>query len=207
MNQEFLNELKNKYPGTKFKLTGMYPTIIFHDNRYSQMSDGFLTTVSMLLNKYFDKEDRKNIFIAYDSLGKIKDLETQDNNYILCYVDGHKAFFTRQSLDDQWGDDWNDFPYYGNAGEPYSKNNNDIIKVYFDTEHDFVPPYIIDGPEYSVEQINNGDVPWIIYSTQRKVDGSYLTMIRAIFAGTTLDDFKRIILADEGEIYMKVKSE
>jgi hypothetical protein len=30
---------------------------------------------------------------------------------ILCYIDDDYAYFTEQSLDKQWGDDWNDAPY------------------------------------------------------------------------------------------------
>lgn len=37
----------------------------------------------------------------------------------LCYIDGPWAFFTTQSLDKQWGDDWNDAPYEHNAGDPH----------------------------------------------------------------------------------------
>lgn len=36
-----------------------------------------------------------------------------------CYVEGNRAWFTTQSLDKQWGDDWNDAPYEHNAGRPY----------------------------------------------------------------------------------------
>lgn len=38
----------------------------------------------------------------------------------LCYVDGNRAYFTTQPLDQQWGDDWDDAPYEHNAGTPYT---------------------------------------------------------------------------------------
>jgi len=38
---------------------------------------------------------------------------------VLCYVRHGFAHFTTQSLDKQWGDDWNDAPYEHNAGTPY----------------------------------------------------------------------------------------
>lgn len=42
----------------------------------------------------------------------------RQNEPVLCYVDGGKAYFTTQKLEDQWGDDWDDAPYEHNAGIP-----------------------------------------------------------------------------------------
>lgn len=44
------------------------------------------------------------------------------DNYVLCFVKGNRAYFTRKDLDEQWGDDWDDRPYEYNAGEPYYEN-------------------------------------------------------------------------------------
>lgn len=46
--------------------------------------------------------------------------ESMTSSPILCYVDRPWAYFTTQSLSEQWGDDWNDAPYEYNAGPPYS---------------------------------------------------------------------------------------
>lgn len=42
------------------------------------------------------------------------------DDFKLCYINGSTAYFTTLSLDDQWGDDWDDAPYEHNAGTPYS---------------------------------------------------------------------------------------
>lgn len=116
----------------------------------------------------------------------------------LCYVNKCWAYFTTNSLKDQWGDDWNDAPYEYNAGEPYEwaeyrkVPEYEIMKVAFDG--DLLPPG--DGftnSPYSVDTINKGVVPWL-----RTWDGD----IR-IFAGVTLEEFKRLIKDAGGDLYIK----
>jgi hypothetical protein len=47
---------------------------------------------------------------------------------ILCYVSENFAWFTTRSLEEQWGDDWDDAPYEHNAGEPYGPCWHNIPK-------------------------------------------------------------------------------
>lgn len=136
----------------------------------------------------------------------------------LCYVSGCWAFFTTQTLDKQWGDDWNDAPYEHNAGTPYGptilykttgpeKDPKDwnpdgtpkweIIKVAW--EGDFETPS--DGHNnspFSVEQINAGAIAWLRASRWR----SDCKII--IPAGTPLDEFKTLIEAGGGHVYKRV---
>ena len=112
-----------------------------------------------------------------------------------------ELFFTTQDLKDQWGDDWDDAPYEHNAGYPYTPFRPDLtvekrVKDFPDCWHDngdpkwvvyrvlvkfdhgvMFPNYGYTNCPFSVEDINNGDVPWI--------DGSGCV----VYAGTTYKDF------------------
>lgn len=110
----------------------------------------------------------------------------------LCYVDGNFAYFTSQTLENQWGDDWDDNPYEHNAGVPYGPGKGEyweIKKVAFDGG--FNLPHEL-GYCVSVERINRGEVAWLIGN---KV---------CISAGTTLADFIRLVNEEGGDVYMPV---
>lgn len=139
---------------------------------------------------------------------------------ILCYVDGDFAYFTTQSLDKQWGDDWDDAPYEHNAETPYTpcwhrekgdcqcdickrEWNKDgtpkwrIIKVAF--EGMFSRP--CDGAmnsRWSVRDINKKCVPWL---SQPYINDNPVS----IYAGTTLKKFKELILKGGGTVYEEAK--
>jgi hypothetical protein len=85
---------------------------------------------------------------------KIEDYKT----YQLCYVESMRLYFT-DNFSDQWGDDWNDYPYEMNSGEPYEDNDHHIFKLYYYGE-DFTTPYV--KGDYSVEEINKDSVAWLI---------------------------------------------
>lgn len=204
MHEEFMKELKDRCPGVKFKLISDYPVTILHDNHDTLTSDDFYSKLCLSINKHFDKEERSKVHIAFDTLGKVRKTKPKGGEYVLCYMDGNKAYFTNQPLHKQWGDDWDDAPYECNAGDPYEGEGTDIIKLYVDVESGIALPTDDWGAHYSVKEINSGEVPWIFYTAFKVLNGKYLSMTRAIFAGTTLEDFKRIILADKGEVYMKV---
>lgn len=131
--------------------------------------------------------------------------------YRLCYIDGHKAWFT-DSFENQWGDDFDDAPYECNAEEPYDswseliEDNEDMFKrkyihhpiehkvLYFDPgikwDYCYLP---CDRGMFSVEQINKGITPWI-WSEDFKID-----------AGTTYEDFIKIVEENGGTIYERRK--
>lgn len=118
---------------------------------------------------------------------------------VLCYVESPWAFFTTQKLEDQWGDDWNDIPYEHNAGTPYTPipergESWEIIKVAYDDADLLTPDYGSWGNSpWSVEAINARQIPWL----------RTYQFGTAIFAGTTLSEFKRIIGSIGGEVYVR----
>ncbi|MDB4312188.1 hypothetical protein N9937_02035 [bacterium] len=80
----------------------------------------------------------------------------------LIYVDGPFAYFTDE-FDKAWGDDWDDVPYEHNAGHPYGRY---FVIMYDNRENGYGIPRSpnhghLNSP-YSVDDINNMHVPWII---------------------------------------------
>jgi hypothetical protein len=129
---------------------------------------------------------------------------------VLCYVSGSAAYFTTQSLDEAWGDDWNDAPYEHNSGEPYEWRPTVryagstepipnpqpewfIVTVYWYGPFE-TPDYPHSNSPWSVDRINRGDLPWLrdLYGKPPRP---------SIWAGTTLDDFKAAIWAAGGRIW------
>lgn len=120
---------------------------------------------------------------------------------VLCYVREPWAYFTTQALDKQWGDDWNDAPYEHNAGHPYGPYGDELLNKAWE-----IVVVAYDGPfetpcegqlnsRWSVEQINAGAVAWLRshrYSSAPPV---------VIPAGTTLDEFRRLIVRGGGRVY------
>lgn len=118
---------------------------------------------------------------------------------ILCYIDGSWAYFTTQSLQKQWGDDWDDKPYEHNAGNPYGPHGNDkpwdIVKVAWDG--DLYPP--CEGhlnSNWSVKDINHKCVPWLSQPYDKSLN---------IWAGTKLSRFKKLIHDGGGSVYVEEK--
>lgn len=117
----------------------------------------------------------------------------------LCYVDGNKAFFT-DNFEKQWGDDWNDAPYEHNAEEPYTnyfensvKYKIEIKEVYFEIPYyNYLPCDNYSNSPYSVEMINNGAIAWIT------------TEDFFIKAGTSIEEFVKIIKDNKGKIFFEV---
>lgn len=78
----------------------------------------------------------------------------------------HYAFFTPKSLDEQWGDDWNDAPYEHNAGWPY---DSDIVEVNENNvatrieEYDILKvPFAIKSYNYALPCDNHLNSPWSV---------------------------------------------
>lgn len=108
----------------------------------------------------------------------------------LCLILGDWAYFT-PDLANEWGDDWDDAPYQDNAGPPYGKNGP-CIKVAF--ESDLSLPYE-NGGRWSVQQVNRKVVPWLW-------DRYNPDPVTTIWAGATLSEFKAIIEALGGRVYI-----
>ena len=121
----------------------------------------------------------------------------------LCYVTNQWAYFTTQPLDKQWGDDWNDWPYEHNAGEPYEYGDRDrergdqpweIVKIAFEGPL-FTPAGLAGGRScYSVEQINAGAVAWLTKA--------YTKPVVNIYAGATVAEFINLVKEAGGKVYL-----
>ncbi len=126
----------------------------------------------------------------------------KSQSQILCYVCQPWAYFTTQSLETQWGDDWNDAPYQHNAGEPYeylphNEKRGDkpweITKVAYDGPL-YAPCDLLEG-NFSVEQINKGEIPWL--TQQTFADERPIT----IPAGATLENFCILVKKAGGKVF------
>lgn len=128
-------------------------------------------------------------------LKKIKDI----NEYKLCFVaDGH-AWFTKLSLDEQNGSDWDDAPYEHNADPPEEDEN--VLKVMFEAYNFIEPRYNHLNSPYSVESINKGTIPWL-----RLRDSDSGKTIVSIYAGCTLKKFMQTIQSNGGNIYLQIEN-
>lgn len=128
------------------------------------------------------------------------------SNLKLCYVKENWAYFTSCPLELQWGDDWNDAPYEHNAEEPYDRHyqivdgakkyvNHTIVKVAWDGCLD--PPCAgYTNSYWSVEQINNGDVPWLS-NNHWSTKGN-----ERIYAGASLSEFVSFVRKNDGDVYI-----
>lgn len=89
----------------------------------------------------------------------------------------YKAYFTPLSLDQQWGDDWNDAPLEYNAGVPYDdvidevkdvdglrivskKHEIEILTVLFSADCRFPWSYGYNSP-FCVDDVNKQAVAWM----------------------------------------------
>lgn len=114
----------------------------------------------------------------------------------LCYIDTdtHIAYFTEAER--PWGDDWNDAPHEANAGLPYTHRGDTFKRVAFDPGN-----YSIIGNGeggyglLSVEQINNGEAPWLAVLTPAGEPH------RRIHAGVTPEVFAELLEEGGGEAF------
>lgn len=112
--------------------------------------------------------------------------------YKLCYVWENVMYFT-DNFANQWGDDWNDRPYEYNSEPPYEqveewteeqnieRGRGNIRCIAFMPKFDIRQPRsgYLNSP-FSVEDINNGAVPWL-----------YNEKAGALMAGATMGKAKK----------------
>lgn len=164
--------------------------------------DGLLDLLKNLMNDTGDwidwwlYEDVEKFY--YDDDGTSHSVQTIEElydlltnaNYKLCYVeefgyDYATLYYASTDAENVWGDDWNDVPYEHNAGGPYDdRSDYDIVKVTikgcFKT-----PSYGYINSPYSVEMINEGDVPWIEFTDYNEYN-------EKLFANSTLKDLLKL---------------
>ncbi len=113
---------------------------------------------------------------------------------VLCYVKPPWAYFTDKPLDKQWGDDWDDFPYDCNGGEPYDYP----LRVAYDCELETPAEKGGINVPWSVQQINSGVIAWLATPCWRK-DKPVVIM-----AGATLPEFCQKVKEAGGNVYMSI---
>jgi len=122
-----------------------------------------------------------------------------DHEPVLCYVEESWAYFTSQSLEEQWGDNWDVVPYEHNSRPPYrycpgihkDKKPWAIIRVAWHGEL-YDQTWWYDNSPYSVRDINSGKVPWL--------EGRFAT----IHAGVSLSRFIDLVRVSGGEVYRRL---
>lgn len=111
----------------------------------------------------------------------------------LCYVKKGVAYFTNLSLDEQWGDDWDDVPYECNAEEPYWDEEGQIIKLMFLSPNHEEPCEGYCNSPYSVSDINHLAHPWL----SDRYSGKHAN----ILAGCTMEEFCDLIEKAGGMVF------
>lgn len=146
----------------------------------------------------------------------------KQENYQLCYVEDLwdsstlLLYFSEMPAKKQWGDDWDDAPYEHNAGTPYEYDYDqpeqgvengrgiypkiNIFKVYLETrdwKQNFITPRTgCNNSPYSVEDINNGAIPWVVIKENDKI-------LQTFMGGTTFSDFVKRARKCHLKIYRK----
>lgn len=143
----------------------------------------------------YQKQQIPNVYEEISVCDKNNTMEIK--KYKLCYVDDKVAYFTNKDLSEQWGDDWDDAPYEHNAGEPYSDNEDQIIKVMFDSNL-IEPRYEYHNSPFSVDDINNGAIAWL---RSRNYEDNKVF----ISAKTTIKEFIEKVEASGGEVFIPKK--
>lgn len=128
-------------------------------------------------------------------------------NAKLCFVEDSFAWFTTGDINAINADDWDDAPYEHNASQPYEWHERCGAPRYELFRVAFVSPYSTPASlaysgnsAYSVEMINAGAIAWL-------ATGQYEILHSPIHAGTTLAEFRRMIIAAGGEVYEKTTAE
>ena len=119
------------------------------------------------------------------------------DTFRLCYVTGDRAWFTSRAITDQWGDDWNDAPYWCNAGDPYGYGDHNKKRgdapwklLFVGWRGEFTTPEER-GINCSVQLINAEEMAWLRDNTNA-----------AIAAGASLADFVKFIKHGGGEVVL-----
>lgn len=173
-----------------------YEQVVSNSQFYKQMGNAVTVNVSKAL-----AERIKSFITNEESLERYM-------NYVLCYVDEDKAYFTGKKLEEQWGDDWNDVPYEHNAGEPYGEIGKDLLILEFKAGKccsDIRYPHSgFDNSPYSVEKINKGMAPWLEFDVYNE---DYSHTPCSIHAGISLVEFIDKMREHGGDIKLILEEE
>lgn len=117
--------------------------------------------------------------------------------YRLCYYDDPWLYFS-PDFKNQWGDDWDDFPYQHNAGKPYG----DYVKIAICSNDVWLispaDKYGEFAEDYSVKEINEDNIPWLRSYPDNKKDKEE----NCLFPGATLNEAILWLKSKEVEVYL-----
>ena len=104
----------------------------------------------------------------------------------LCFAGNSFAYFSTQKPSRVDISDSNDRPWWCNASAPYGRG---IIKVAFDGRYE---PNTFN--DVSADEINAGSYPWLVSLCEKRPP---------IMAGTTIEEFERLINQAGGYVYVR----
>lgn len=122
------------------------------------------------------------------------------DDFRLCFVGSGGSYgldcaYFAKDFDAARGDDWDDAPYQYNA-EPPCEDSTELVRCAFDSDY-AAPADVLYDRAPSVDAINSGAVAWLIPSWDARDD------LPAIPAGTTFAEFRRLIRAAGGTIFLE----
>lgn len=123
------------------------------------------------------------------------------DEFRLCYVDEPWAYFANVEPTEMWGDDWNDAPHDCNAGMPYVREGQQVVKVAYDADLQTVGTNHLSHYGYvSAQDINEGRAPWLIQPSYGLPQ--FPKPLREVHAGITLGNFKLLAREVGGTVYV-----
>ena len=142
-------------------------------------------------NGFLSSDDPEFGYRANPILNRGAECQDYPNPEYIQKKQEYYAYFTNNSIEKQWGDDWDDAPYEYNAGTPYCEDGYKIIRVPFYVQRDgwnvaLPEDWGGDNSRFCVRDINAGAVAWIY---ARGKDGKTSGNAVAIQAGTTSKEF------------------
>jgi hypothetical protein len=112
--------------------------------------------------------------------------------YALVFINEHKAYFSTKSIT---FDDWEECPYIYHAGSPQDGKYKDYAVTSLFYEANLFLPHELGNVNYSINYINEGNVPWLQSS-------NHMGEKKEIMAGISMDRFIENILSYGGEIWL-----
>lgn len=95
--------------------------------------------------------------------------------YLLCYAFDGCMYFTNDykieknvKIITQTGDDWDDYPYELNAGEPYDDEDKENIQKIVYRKSEWFDNYTVSNKESCVNDINESNGAWLTYNNSFK---------------------------------------
>lgn len=111
----------------------------------------------------------------------------------LCFIRGNFAYFT-DNLESQFGENWNESSSEYIPGEPNTSNGEKIEIIAFRSNAETPEERYAPDSRYSVQQINQGQTPWLFGGLWAYV---------SVYAGCSIEEFAREIEKDGGEVFTK----